>query len=117
MADFSSLSDELLEDELESKKQQIAELSSVMFELAAEVRRRKSRFAVGDFIQWNRGKSVAVGQVTKLLPAICNKVDWRVRRVRKDGTFGSTVTVSDWDKPEPASNFFIAAGERIEVTG
>ena len=57
----------------------------------------KSRFEIGDVIEWRGSRR---GRVIGIQPWVCDKVEWWVPGIRKDGSRGEVCVVREYYHPK-----------------
>lgn len=78
---------------------QIQTLGTKRGELFQQLLELKSKFKVGDKIQWRFGQGLKYGTVESITHWCCDEPCWKVRVTRKDGTPGNLVEVRDYQNP------------------
>jgi hypothetical protein len=69
----------------------IAPLTDERAELNRKILESKSKFKIGDIIEWNKG--TRRGRVTEIRHWIVGEPMWKVRRILKDGSDGEVCEV------------------------
>lgn len=86
-----------IEEEINSLEEQVEPILERISKLKQQLVELKSQFKIGDVITWNRGTKT--GKVIGIQTWVCEKPMWNVRRIKKDGSFGSVVNVYTYSEP------------------
>lgn len=88
--------------EIKAWQKRIDEIDAIVEPLSterAEIKHKiivaKSKFKVGDIIEWNGKK----GRVIKIKCWCCDDPMWEVVRIKNDGSEGSPCSVRSYDNP------------------
>lgn len=88
---------------LRMERQSIQEQMSPLTKRLSEIRQRilelKSQFKIGDRIQWSSGRGMLFGRVECIGAWMEESPQWRVIRIKNDGTDGAEVWVRSYNNP------------------
>lgn len=87
-----------LEQEIKELQIQIEPLEDRVTVCKQTILALKSKFKVGDVITWAKGKRK--GKVQHIRDWVCGEPMWIVLNILKDGSFGTTSRVRNYDDPK-----------------